>query len=104
MSETILLVLCMVAGALLGAIFFGGLWWTVQRGVASSNPALVFLVSMLLRTGIVVAGFYLISQGRWQRLLACLLGFILVRAIVTRISCTPASKPALLNDEASHAP
>ena len=41
-----------LAGALLGAFFFGGLWWTVQKGVASERPALWFLGSLLLRTGI----------------------------------------------------
>ena len=39
-----------VAGALLGAFFFGGLWWTVQKGVTSEQPALWFLGSLLLRT------------------------------------------------------
>ena len=37
---------------LLGAFFFGGLWWTVQKGVTSETPALWFLGSLLLRTGV----------------------------------------------------
>jgi hypothetical protein len=32
MNETVILVLAGCAGVLLGAIFFGGLWWTVQKG------------------------------------------------------------------------
>ena len=33
MSDIPALALALVAGALLGAFFFGGLWWTVQKGV-----------------------------------------------------------------------
>ena len=29
------LVLALLAGGVLGAMFFGGLWWTVRRGAAS---------------------------------------------------------------------
>ena len=36
------LVLAWVAGVVLGAIFFGGLWWTVRKGVSSKRPALWF--------------------------------------------------------------
>jgi hypothetical protein len=32
MNETLSLVLALVTGVLLGAIFFGGLWWTVRKG------------------------------------------------------------------------
>ncbi len=83
MNETVMLVLAGIAGVVLGAIFFGGLWWTVRKGLSSGRPALWFFGSLLLRTGIVLAGFYLISDGRWKRLLACLLGFFIARFIVT---------------------
>ncbi len=66
MSDLPTLALAFVAGALLGAFFFGGLWWTVQKGVASEQPALWFLGSLLLRTGLILAGFYLVSQGHWS--------------------------------------
>ena len=73
-------VLALAAGVarrrgLLGVIFFGGLWWTVQKGVASEAPAFWFLGSLLLRTSLILAGFYLVSLGHWSRLVACLLGF-----------------------------
>ena len=72
MSDILALALALLAGALLGAFFFGGLWWTVQKGVASERPALWFLGSLLLRTGMVLAGFYFVSQGHWSRFVACL--------------------------------
>ena len=66
MNDLLALALAFVAGALLGAFFFGGLWWTVQKGVASERPAVWFLGSLLLRTAVILAGFYLVSQGHWS--------------------------------------
>jgi F1F0 ATPase subunit 2 len=70
------------AGALLGAFFFGGLWWTVRKGLTSSQPALFFLGSLLLRTFAVVIGFYFVSQGDWRRLAISLAGFVLARIAI----------------------
>jgi len=86
MNETLMLVLAGGAGVLLGAIFFGGLWWTVRKGVSSPRPALWFLGSLLVRSGIVVAGFYVVSGGHGERLVAGLLGFVVARLLVTRIA------------------
>jgi F1F0 ATPase subunit 2 len=86
MNEALLLALALLTGVLLGGIFFGGLWWTVRKCVSSQQPALLVLGSGLLRTGIVLAGFYFIAQGHWARLVACLCGFILARVIVTRLA------------------
>lgn len=83
MNDIFILVLAGMAGGVLGAIFFGGLWWTVRKGLASPQPALWFFVSMLLRTGITLAGFYFVGGGHWERLLLCLAGFLLARLVVT---------------------
>ena len=63
MNEMLNLVQALVTGVLLGAIYFGGLWWTIQKGVSSKQPALWFFGSLLLRTGIALAGFYFISDA-----------------------------------------
>jgi F1F0 ATPase subunit 2 len=78
----------MMAGVLLGAFFFGGLWWTVQRGLTSNNPVLWFFGSTLLRMTLAVAGFYFTSCGDWRKLLVCLLGFVIARVVVTRLTRT----------------
>lgn len=103
MNETVILVLSGGAGVVLGAVFFGGLWWTVRRGLASKRPAFWFFGSLLLRTSIALAGFYLIARGHWERLLVCLLGFVMARLIMTRLT-QAAEKPGSLAREASHAP
>ena len=89
MNEILNLILALVAGFLLGAFFFGGLWWTVQKGLSSRRPELWFLGSLLLRTSTAVAGFYFASGGHWERLLVCLLGFFIMRRIVTRLTRLP---------------
>ena len=103
MNEFLFLAPPLAAGLLLGAFFFGGLWWTVQRGVSSKRPALWFFGSLLLRTSIALAGFYFIARGHWERLLVCLLGFVIARFIVTRLT-RAAEKPTYMAQEASHAP
>jgi F1F0 ATPase subunit 2 len=102
-NETLTLVLASMTGVLLGAMFFGGLWWTVRKGVSSEQPALLFFVSMLLRTSAALAVFYIIARGHWERLLVCLLGFIIARLVVTRLT-RAAEKPTYLTRETSHAP
>ncbi len=92
MNNFLILALALGAGILLGAIFFGGLWWTVRKGVAAKNPALWFLGSMLLRMAIVLAGFYFVGRGNWQRLVVCLLGFIIARFIVMRLTANLETK------------
>lgn len=78
--------LALGAGVMLGGMFFGGLWWTIQKVVSSDHPALWTLGSLLLRTGVALAGFYYIARDHWVRLPACLLGFVMARLIATRLT------------------
>ncbi len=104
MNNVLFLVLALVAGLVLGAIFFGGLWWTVRKGVSGKSRALWFPVSMLLRMSIVLVGFYFVGQGDWQRLVTCLLGFIIARIIVMRLTRTPIEHGNSQVKEVNHAP
>jgi F1F0 ATPase subunit 2 len=82
MNEFLMLAWAFFAGVLLGTIFFGGLWWTIRKGLSSRQPALWFLGSLLLRMSITLVGFYFVSGGHWERLLLCLLGFVIARFVV----------------------
>jgi len=93
MNDIIVFPVVLMAGALLGATFFGGLWWTVQKGLSSNHPALWFFGSTLLRTTVVVAGFYFIGRGDWRKMVLCLVGFLVARVVVT-----------LLTKRGTHAP
>ncbi|MEO8079414.1 MAG: ATP synthase subunit I [Caldimonas sp.] len=105
MAETLPALAAGAAGAVLGAIYFGGLWWTVSRLASFRRPALSVAVSALLRMGLALGGFYLIAGGDWLSLLACLLGFVAARAVVTGVTRPPrARREASGTEEAGHAP
>ena len=104
MNEPLMRVLAWVAGGGLGAIFFGGLWWTVRMSVSSQRPALWFFGSLLLRMSMALAGFYFVSGGHWERLLLCLLGFVMARLVVTWLSRSPRENQTRPAQEPSHAP
>lgn len=104
MLETLTLLLAWLAGVTLGVIFFGGLWWTVRRGVVSPRPALWFLGSLLLRMSITLGGFYFVGGGDWRRLVTCLVGFVMARLAVTRLTRPISACRSRLELEAAHAP
>jgi len=85
-SELLILFLAACAGLLLGGISFGGLWWTVKNGITAKQPDLWFLGSMIVRMTIVMAGFYFVGGGQWERILSCLVGFITARSIIVRLT------------------
>jgi len=104
MNELWLLALPLAAGLLLGVFFFGGLWWTVIRGAASQRPAVWFFGSLLLRLGITLAGFYFVARENWERWLSCLLGFVLARLLVTRLTRPSADRHRARMSESRCAP
>jgi F1F0 ATPase subunit 2 len=104
MHELLFLTPALGAGVLLGAFFFGGLWWTVRKGVSSQRPALWFFGSMLLRMSITLAGFYFVGRENWERWLLCLLGFILARLVVQGLTRPPVEHHHSRAPEAPHAP
>ena len=85
-DSMLVLTAALLAGVALGAVFFGGLWWTVRRGAVSSTPIRWFLGSFVVRTATVLAGFYAVGAGQPVRLGVCMLGFLLGRALVLRMT------------------
>jgi F1F0 ATPase subunit 2 len=94
----------LAAGLLLGAFFFGGLWWTIAKGLASPRPALWFFGSMLVRTGVLLTGFYLVGREDWRRWAVCLLGTVLARVIVRRVTRPPIDHHDTGRTEVRYAP
>ena len=103
MNETLTLALAWMAGGLLGAVFFGGLWWTVYRSVSSQQPALWIFGSLLVRMSIALTGFYFVAGSHWERMLLCLLGFVLARSVVKWLTRPSRTYPSCLTQEAGHA-
>src|SRR3990167_6121577 len=95
-NEIIFMALAGVAGTMLGALFFAGLWWTLRRGLASSRPALWIFTSLLLRLSLTLAGFYWVAGDDWR--------FLLARLLVTRLTRPGQPAAGIATEEASHAP
>jgi F1F0 ATPase subunit 2 len=90
MSGIGLVVGALAAGMVLGTVFFGGLWWTVNRALAAAVPAVWFGLSALVRMAVVLAGLYCFAHLGLPSLIACLCGLLVARGAVkrlTRIAC-----------------
>lgn len=77
-----LVILSAFIGVLLGLAYFGGLWLTLQRLSSSRRPALVAFASFLIRTALLLAAIYWVMDGRIERLLALMAGFLLARQVL----------------------
>jgi len=91
------ILLPLIAGIILGTLFFAGLWLTVKKAVSSKYAALWVSISSLLRTAIVLVGFYFVANGSWQRLLICVLGFIAARLVMMWLTKSYDHKQLKLN-------
>jgi F1F0 ATPase subunit 2 len=76
-------------GVLLGILFFGGLWLTVRRLPTTRHPLGLTLSSLILRMGIVLGGFILVIDVRWQNAAATLAGFTAARLLFGLASRSP---------------
>jgi F1F0 ATPase subunit 2 len=70
----------------------------------SKQPALWFFGSLLLRMSIALAGFYFVSGGHWERLLLCLLGFVMARLVLTWLTRSSGESQTPSAQAASYAP
>jgi F1F0 ATPase subunit 2 len=48
---------------------------------------------------VAVSGFYFVSHGNWQKLLACLAGFLIARVALTRMIRMPSARSTPLLQE-----
>lgn len=85
MNEVINLLPALIAGIILGILFFGGLWFTVRFGLSSNKGSLIFIGSFIIRMAIILLGFYYVGADDWQKMLMCLGGFLFARIVITRI-------------------
>ena len=72
------------AGLVLGAFYFIALWRTVKRLPDTPRPWRLMLGSFVVRMAVLLPGFYFVMSGHWERLIMALVGFILMRKLLTR--------------------
>ncbi|ADV50244.1 ATP synthase subunit I [Cellulophaga sp. E16_2] len=88
MNDLVMILLSFFGGTAIGALFFGGLWFTTKKVLTSKWPVSLYLGSLFIRIGFTLLGFYYIGQNDWKYMLFCLLGFISARFIVIRMTKT----------------
>lgn len=93
MNNLIMILQAGTIGLVCGTIYFVGLYWTVEKGLSSKRPVLLFLGSFLLRSGSVLAVFYFSMDGQVSRILISLAGFVIARIIINRIIRRKATIP-----------
>lgn len=83
-----------IAGIVIGVFFFGGLQWTLRNYLNSSYAGIFLTISMLIRMGFAVVGFYFVGQGEWRQILVCLVGFLISRTLILKFSKPFEARPA----------
>jgi F1F0 ATPase subunit 2 len=73
-----------VVGAVVGLVFFGGLWWTSRRLADTSHPALLVTVSLVVRLALVAVVLVSLARTAPPLLLGALVGLLAARLILTR--------------------
>lgn len=87
-SDSLHYFLALAAGFGLGLVFFGGLWWTVSRLARGHRAVWLFPLSFLVRTALLLAGFWWVANGGLVRLALCLAGWLIARRFMLR-RCGP---------------
>jgi F1F0 ATPase subunit 2 len=78
------LIIAFFAGLALGVFFSLNLWSSVKKMTDIQTPWHILFMNFVLRMGVVTAGFYIVMNGHWERMMAALAGFVLMREILVR--------------------
>ncbi|MRR35788.1 ATP synthase subunit I [bacterium] len=82
---TLNIMFALICGMALGTFFTFNLWSSVKKMVDQKTPWHVLFLNFLLRLSVVLLGFYLIMDGSRARLIAAIIGFVIVKEILTRL-------------------
>ncbi|MFH1080183.1 MAG: ATP synthase subunit I [Pseudomonadota bacterium] len=74
----------LVIGSLIGWVYFWGLWETVQRLPEVKNPHGLMMLSFAARTIFALGGFFILTDGQWERIAASVAGFFIAKAVLIR--------------------
>jgi F1F0 ATPase subunit 2 len=81
-------------GGLIGWVYFSGLWETVRRLPEAQSPHLLMIFSFAARTLFALGGFFILTDGQWERIASAVAGFFIVRALLVRsLGRPPKSSP-----------
>ncbi len=73
----------LLIGIVVGVIFFGGLYYTVQKINDVKYPNLIMGLSFVVRMVILVGMFYYLSKGGYKDIIFALIGVMAARIVIT---------------------
>jgi len=83
-GEIFFIAISLVVGVAIGIINFAGMWSTIHYLSQVKHPAILMMLSFIVRMAIIMTTFYFVMDGRWERLIACMVGFFLVRRVLMK--------------------
>jgi F1F0 ATPase subunit 2 len=83
LNTLFILILMFMAGLALGALYFISLWETVRRLERTEGGARLLAISFVVRLAIILTVFFFLMNGHWERLAAAMIGFVVIRKILT---------------------
>lgn len=73
-----------VGGIVAGLIYYGGLWWTLQRLANATRPALLLGMSFLARTVLILLMLLWLTDLQFTLILIFMAAFVVTRVVLTR--------------------
>ena len=86
MTKTDIVMYCVALfwGILLSVFYFGGLYKTLKMAAGSKKIKSILLLSFLIRTVLVLAGFWLILKYGLYPFILSFVAFVITRFVITR--------------------
>lgn len=72
----------LATGFLLGAFFFGALWWTSRRVLFTAAPGLFLTLSFIVRMAVLLGGIWFVTKGRLLETFLSVVGVLIARRSV----------------------
>lgn len=85
MHSAVTLLVGLVAGFALGALYFGVLWRTLSKLPDARAPWLLMTASLVARLAVMLAALYVLGRwGGWLALVGALVGVVAARTLQLR--------------------
>lgn len=94
-DDPLFLIVTFAAGLVLGAFYLGTLWLVLRRLHRARHPGFWILGSTACRIGLLLTAWYWVSGSRWEGLIACLLGFLVLRFAAMRLARAGLDQPLI---------
>lgn len=78
----IFVLLALASGAVLGLLYFGGLWLTLKKIAKHQLSYWLVLASFLLRLALVLLVFYALLINHWAYMAIALVSFLMMRQML----------------------